>query len=79
MTEQPGCVAVRKLVSVAGWAKHAILHEFESVEERNANFVNFEEKQHPDKAAWSEKVTGQVVHYPGSPNVARRIASRVKK
>lgn len=78
MTQQPGCVAVRKLVSVAGWAKHAILHEFTSVEARNANFVNFEEKHHPDKAAWSEKVTGQVVHYPGSPNVARRIASAVK-
>ena len=78
MTEQPGCVAVRKLVSVAGWAKHAILHEFASVEVRNENFVNFEEKHHRDKAAWSEKVTGQVLHYPGSPNVARRIASRVK-
>ena len=78
MTEQPGCVAVRKLVSVSGWAKHAILHEFTSVEARNANFVNFEEQHHPDKAAWSEKVTGQVVHYPGSPNVARRIWSVVK-
>lgn len=78
MTEQPGCARVRKLVSVAGWAKHAILHEFSSLEARNSNFVNFEERQHPDKAAWSEKVTGQVVHYPGSPNVAHRIASAVR-
>ncbi len=78
MTEQPGCVRVRKLISVSGWAKHAILHEFASVEARNANFVNFEEKLHPDKAAWSEKVTGQVVHYPGSPNVACRLWSIVK-
>ncbi len=79
MTEQPGCVAVRKLVSVSGWAKHAILHEFTSVAARNANFVNFEEKHHPDQTAWSEKVTGQVVHYPGSPNVANRIWSVVRK
>jgi hypothetical protein len=78
MTTLPGCVGVRKLVSVSGWAKHAILHEFTSVEARNANFVNFEEKHHPDKAAWSAKVTGQVVHYPGSPNVARRIGSAAK-
>ncbi len=78
MTTLPGCVGVRKLVSVSGWAKHAILHEFVSVEARNANFVNFEEKHHPDQAARSAKVTGQVVHYPGSPNVARRIWSAVK-
>ena len=77
MTTLPGCIAVRKLVSVSGWAKHAILHEFVSVAARNGNFVNHESKRHPEQAAWSEKVTGQVIHAPGSPNVARRIASVV--
>jgi hypothetical protein len=75
MTTLPGCVGVRKLVSVCGWAKHAILHEFFSLEARNENFVDHERKRHPDKAAWSEAVTGQVIHYPGSPNVARRLCS----
>ncbi len=78
MTQMPGCVGVRKLVSVSGWAKHAILHEFESVEARNQNFVDHEKKRHPEKAAWSEKVTGTITHAPGSPNVGRRIWSAVK-
>lgn len=77
MTTLPGCIAVRKLVSVAGWAKHGILHEFTSVAARNENFVNHEARHHPEKAVWSEKVTGQVIHAPGSPNVARRLASVV--
>lgn len=79
MTGMPGCIGVRKLVSVAGWAKHAVLHEFTSVESRNANFVNHEQKKYPEKAAWSEKVTGQVIHAPGSPNAASRIWSAIKQ
>lgn len=73
MTTLPGLVGARKLVSVAGWAKHAILHEFTSLESRNANFVDHERRHHPQQAEWSERVTGQVLHYPGSPNVATRI------
>lgn len=79
MTQMPGCVGVRKLVSVAGWAKHAILQEFVSLEERNRHFVDHERKNHPDKAEWSEQVTGMVLHGPGSPTVACRIASVVTK
>ncbi len=75
MTSLPGCVGVRKLVSLAGWAKHAILHEFTSAEARNTHFVNHEQKNHPDQAAWSERITGQVIHGPGSPNVATRLHS----
>ena len=79
MTQMPGCVGVRKLVSVAGWAKHAILQEFVSLEIRNRNFVDHERKNHPDKAEWSEQVTGMVLHGPGSPTVACRIAAVVKQ
>jgi hypothetical protein len=75
MTTLPGCVQVRKLVSLAGWAKHAILHEFTSAEARNAHFVDHERRHHPEKAAWSERITGQVIHGPGSPNVAHRLHS----
>jgi hypothetical protein len=78
MTKMPGCVGVRKLVSVSGWAKHAILQEFVSVAARNDNFVNHEQKVHPEQAAWSEKVTGMVTHAPGSPNVAHRIWSAMR-
>ena len=78
MTELPGCIGVRKLVSVSGWAKHGILHEFTSVAARNQNFVNREREKHPDKLEWSERITGQVVHSPGAPNVATRIYSAVK-
>jgi len=79
MTTMPGCIAVRKLVSIAGWAKHAIVHEFTSVAARNENFVNSEARNHPERAKWSEKVTGQVVHAPGSPNVAHQLASVIAK
>jgi hypothetical protein len=75
MTAIPGCVAVRKLVSAAGWAKHAILHEFTSARDRNEHFVNHEPRLHPDKVEWSDRITGQVIHAPGSPNVAERIWS----
>jgi hypothetical protein len=77
MTSLPGCIGVRKLVSVSGWARHAILHEFVSVEARNEHFVDHEARRHPEQARWSEEITGQVIHYPGSPNVARRIFSAV--
>lgn len=78
MTALPGCIGVRKLASVSGWAKHAILHEFVSAEARNEHFVNHERRHHPEQAAWSERITAQVIHYPGSPNVARRIGSVVR-
>ncbi len=79
MTRMPGCVAVRKLVSVSGWAKHAILQEFVSLAARNEHFVDHERKRHPQQAVWSNRVTGMVTHAPGSPNVAQRIWSEVKQ
>ena len=38
MTRLPGCVGVRKIVSVSGWAKHGVLYEFVSLAERNKHF-----------------------------------------
>lgn len=77
MRDMPGCVRVRKLVGVCGWARHAILHEFTSTEARNANFVD-REKANPAMHAWSERVTDMVTHYPGSPNVARRLHAQAR-
>lgn len=68
----PGCVRARKLVSVSGWAKHAVIFEFESLEARSRHFVT-REAGHPLRAAWSDKVVRKLIHAPGSPAVARRI------
>lgn len=68
----PGCVRVRKLVSVSGWAKHACLYEFTSLAARNAMFVG-RQGFSPEMQAWTERVVPKLIHAPGSPNVARRI------
>lgn len=68
----PGCVRTRKLVSVSGWAKHAILFEFTSLEARNRYFVNHD-KSNPEMQAWTDRVVRKLIHAPGSPSVARRL------
>jgi hypothetical protein len=68
----PGCVQVRKLVSVSGWAKHACLYEFTSVAARNEKYIDHE-ASNPEMEAWTDRVVRKLVHAPGSPNVARRI------
>jgi len=72
LTRLPGCIRVRKLVSVSGWAKHACFYEFTSLEARNDHFV-FYESVHPEMESWSKKVVRNTQHAPGSANVARRI------
>lgn len=72
MKTLPGCVRVRKLVSVSGWAKHACFYEFTSLEARNRHFVYYE-RANPEMEAWSKQVVRNTVHAPGSANVARRI------
>lgn len=71
MTTMPGCVRTRELVSVAGWAKHAILYEFESLQARNHFLVTHEAGE--EKRAWTDKVVLSLTHAPGSANVGRRI------
>lgn len=77
MKQVPGCVRVRKLVSVSGWAKHACFYEFTSLEARNAHFVHYE-RANPEMEAWSKRVVRNTIHAPGSANVARRISVEVK-
>lgn len=60
----PGCVGARKLVSVSGWAKHAILYEFVSMQAA-AGLV--------DGSEWSQKVVRNLVHAPHSPSLGQRI------
>lgn len=72
MQTMPGSIGLRKLVSVSGWAKHGVMYEFVSLEERAKHFRAHETRD-PKLAAWSAEVVEKLVHAPGSPVVAQRI------
>jgi hypothetical protein len=72
MAKLPGCLGIRKYASVAGWAKHVVLYEFESEQARKDHFLNHE-FDHPEWAKWTDTLVRKLVHAPGSPCVARRI------
>ena len=78
MNRLSGCVGIRKLVSVSGWAKHGVLYEFVSLEERNRHFP-YHEKANPEMDAWTDALVRKLLHAPGSPIVAVRLASAVAK
>ncbi len=63
-----GCVGMRKLVSVYGWAKHAVLYEFSL----NASVEHYFQKE-LESEDWSREMVGNLVHAPGSPSTGRRI------
>jgi hypothetical protein len=73
MSAMPGCIAARKLVSVAGWAKHSVLYEYSSLEARMEHFEIPHESLGLDPEHWSGKVICNTVHTPGSPVVGRRL------
>lgn len=77
MERLPGCLGVRKLVSVSGWAKHGVLYEFLSLAARNEHFPEHE-RSNPEMKAWTDRLVPTLVHAPGSPNVACRIWPPVK-
>ena len=72
IVKQPGCVRVRKLVSVAGWAKHGVIYEWTSVEARNNGYLTHEDGN-PEMKAWSDRVVGRTEHAPGSATLATRL------
>ena len=78
MNKLTGCVGIRKLVSVAGWAKHGVLYEFSSLAARNEHFPDHE-KANPEMDAWTDRFVRKLLHAPGSPNLAQRIYSAVAK
>ncbi|HUF80521.1 MAG TPA: hypothetical protein VMN03_05235 [Burkholderiales bacterium] len=77
MNRLPGCVGIRKLVSVSGWAKHGVLYEFVSLAARNEHFPDHE-KATPEMDAWTDRLVRQLLHAPGSPCVAQRLFSAVR-
>jgi hypothetical protein len=72
MARMPGCIQTRKLVSVAGWAKHSVLYEFTSLEARHENFQNHESLT-LDEKTWTSRIVKKTIHAPGSPSVGPRI------
>ena len=50
MGEMPSSIGMRKLASVSGWAKHGVMYEFTSLEDRAKNFRAHEAKD-PKTAA----------------------------
>ena len=77
LSKLPGCVGIRKMVSVSGWAKHLVLYEFVSLEERAQNLPRLSEL-YPDMIAWTGKAVPKLVHAPESPIVAHRLWPAVK-
>ena len=65
MRDIEGCIGARKLVSIAGWAKHAILYEFTGVENPDGHFA--------DPNPWSGEVIRLLEHAPHSPTLGTRI------
>ena len=72
LSKLPGCMAIRHLVSVSGWAKHGVLYEFLSRSARDAHFPHLRE-MYPAEGEWSNKAVVKLVHSPESPIVATRI------
>ena len=72
MARTPGCVAARKLLSIAGWAKHAIIYEFASLADRMTYFEEPQEAKALDPSHWTGRIVRSTVHAPGSPTIAAR-------
>ena len=73
MAKMQGCVRTRKLTGVAGWAKHGILYEFESLEMRLKHFEQSHESLALDPTHWTNRITRASLHAPGSPFIGARI------
>jgi hypothetical protein len=68
----PGCIGARKMLATVGAHKHAILHEFVSLELREKHFGPHE-VQARDPNTWMGRVRPQLTHAPRSPAVGLRI------
>lgn len=74
----PGCVSMRKLVSVSGWTQHGVIYEFISLEARN-KYVPTLAASYPEMEAWTNVFIPKLTHAFGSPHIAQRIWPPVKK
>ena len=68
----PGCVGIRKLVSVSGWAKHAVFYEFASLEARAENMPKLR-TIYKEEGEWSDRFVPHLLHAPSSPVAGTRL------
>jgi hypothetical protein len=73
LSRLPGCLGMRKMVSTVGWAKHGVMYEFLSLDARNAGMTEVG-RLYPEMEAWTGICVPKLVHAPGSPHIAQRIA-----
>ncbi|HYF16783.1 MAG TPA: hypothetical protein VEA40_02870 [Ramlibacter sp.] len=73
MGRMPGVVRTRKWTGVAGWPKHGILYEFESLAHRLEHFERPHESLALDPTHWTHRITRASLHAPGSPFIGERI------
>lgn len=73
MANMPGCIATRKLLSVAGWAKHSVLYEYTSLEARLQNFEIPHEAHALDEKEFTGRIVRMTIHAPGSPSIGERV------
>ena len=72
LAKLPGCIGARKMLASVGEYKHAILHEFASLESREEHF-SAHEAQARDPNTWMGRVRPQLTHAPRSPAIGSRI------
>ena len=72
LSKLSGCIGARKLLTTVGQYKHAILHEFESLDMREQHFGPHE-AQAGDPATWMGRIRPQLTHAPRSPAVGLRV------
>ena len=65
------CIRTRKLNSVVGWAKHAILYEYASLEGFNRDYEAANAKS--PLGLGGHSIVPMLIHAPGGPNSALRI------
>jgi hypothetical protein len=73
LSKLPGCLGMRKMVSTVGWAKHGVMYEFLSLDARNAGMSEVAHL-YQEMEAWTGVCVPKLVHAPGSPHIAQRIA-----
>jgi hypothetical protein len=71
------CIGVRKLNSVAGWAKHAIVYEYASLEGFNRDYPGANAKS--PLGFKEHSIVPMLIHAPNGPNMALRIWPPVAK
>ena len=73
----PGCLGMRKLVGAVDWNNHGVMYEFLSLDARNKGMADVV-RHCLAEAAWTEACVPKLIHAPGSPHIAQRIAALEK-